>query len=218
MSMGGERSGEEFVISPPLRRVTHLMLKGIERILFTVLDETMAITVEEYIVSFFPSVALEYCLRRKSVVSNEVKYLSDFKTDDLKKVVIVGGGPTPFTALYWANIYPGPIVVLDKNGLAKVLSEKLVKKLGIKNIEILNVRGEDYDDYRNCIVSISLYAENKEMIAKRVLENEEGNNLIFLRAFVDEEYKSLGKEWKVIEQKAHFHTLVLGPVHSPAIK
>jgi hypothetical protein len=79
------------------------------------------------------------------------------------------------------------------------------------NQSTLNVKGEDYDGYRNCIVFISLYDEHKEMIAKRVFENEEGNNLIFLRAFVDEEYKSLGKGWKVIEQKSDFHTLVLGP-------
>jgi len=217
MSMGGEPSGEEFVISPPLRRGTPLILKGIERILFAVLDETRAVTVEEYMVSLFPSFALQYCLRRKSVVSNETRYLSDLKTKDFKKVVIVGGGPAPFTALHWANVYCGPVVVLDKSGLAKLLSEKLVKRLGIKNIEILNVRGEDYKDYGNCIVSISLYAENKEMIVRRVLENREGNNVIFLRAFIDEACKSFTK-WKVIEQTSDFGTLVLGPLHSPAIK
>lgn len=218
MSIGGERSGEEFLISLPLRRVTRLILKGIERILFAVLDEAAAVTVEEYIVSFFPSFALHYCLRRKSVVSNEVGYLSDFKTKDFKKVVIVGGGPTPFTALHWANVYCGPVVVLDKSGLAKLLSEKLVKRLGIKNIEILNVRGEDYKDYGNCIVSISLYAENKEMIVRRVLENKEGNNVIFLRAFIDEACKSLGKKWEVIEQTSDFRTLVSGPIRSPVTK
>jgi hypothetical protein len=218
MNIGGAWGRKRLFASSGLEAISRRILGSIERILFTVLDEAAAITVEEYIVSFFPSFALLYCLRRKSVVSNEVGYLSDFKSENFKKVVIVGGGPTPFTALHWANVYCGPVVVLDKSGLAKLLSEKLVKRLGIKNIEILNVRGEDYKDYGNCIVSISLYAQNKEMIVRRVLENKEGNNVIFLRAFIDEACKSFGKEWKVIAQKAHFHTLVLGPNRSPAIK
>jgi len=218
MNIRRELGRKSLVASHGLEAITRLILKGIERILFAVLDEATAVTVEEYVVSFFPSFALLYCLRRKSVVSNEVGYLSDFKTKDFKKVVIVGGGPTPFTALHWANVYCGPVVVLDKSGLAKLLSKKLVKRLGIKNIEILNVRGEDYEDYGNCIVSISLYAENKEMIVRRVLENKEGNNVIFLRAFIDEACKSLGKKWKVIEQTSDFRTLVSGPLRSPAIK
>jgi hypothetical protein len=56
------------------------------------------------------------------------------------------------------------------------------------------------------------------MILRRVLENGKGNNLIFLRAFIDEECKSWGKKWKVIEQTSDFRTLVSGPIRSPAIK
>jgi hypothetical protein len=218
MNIRGECGRKRLFASSGLEAITGRIVGSIERILFTVLDEARAVTVEEYVFSLFPSFALQYCLRRKSVVSNEVSYLSHFKADDFEKVVIVGGGPTPFTALHWANIYPGPIVVLDKNGLAKIFSQKLVKRLGIKNIEILNLSGEDYQDYKNCIVSISLYAQNKEMIVRRVLENKGGNNLIFLRAFAHEEYNALGMEWEVIEQKSDFRTLVLGPNRSPAIK
>ena len=163
---------------------------------------------EEYIVSLFPFLVKEYSLTREFIVFNELKYFN-FKIDNFKKLVMVGGGCLPFTPMFWAKYFTGPIVVLDKSKLATIISKRLIQKLGIKNVEILNLRGEDYDDYKDCIVLIGLHAEDKRMIIKKILENGDGNNVIFVRSFIDEQYNSLGKKWEVIEQNSNFHTLVL---------
>jgi len=191
------------------KKIEHLIFKIMERALFILFDQKNAIVIEEYIVSFFPSLVKEYCLTRQPVVSNELRYVDHYGIKKFEKVVIVGGGSAPFTAMYWANFFKGPIVVLDKSRSAKLFSEKLISKSNITNITILNQRGEDYNGYNNCIVIISLYAENKRGILEKIFENRRGNNMILLRSFFDEQFDSLSNKWEVIEQNSNFHTLVL---------
>ncbi|OGW37695.1 MAG: hypothetical protein A2Y97_05575 [Nitrospirae bacterium RBG_13_39_12] len=189
-------------------KMRYFLFRFIERGLFLLFNQKNAIMIEEYMVSFFPSLAKEYCLTRETVTSNEIQYLKTLRIENYEAIVIVGGGATPFTAIHWASLYPIPVVVLDKSKLAKEASEKLIRKLGFKNIKIINQYGEDYNGYKNCIIIISLYADNKEMILKKILENAGGKIVIFLRSFIDEQHDSLIKKWQIIDQNANFRTLV----------
>lgn len=186
----------------------HVTYRILKRFLFSVLDKSTAITLEEYISSLFPFLARQHCLTRQGFLSNERKAVHGYKMGSFKSITVVGGGAVPFTAIYWANFFPGPVIVVDKDKVAVALGRRLVKKLGIQNVSFVRQWGETYSDYENSIVAISLYAKNKVAILRRVLENKGTRALVILRAFKDEPIASRGLSWKKVEHGYEFHTLI----------
>ncbi len=188
-----------------IENFTYRILK---RSLFFIFSKNTAITLEEYISSLFPFLAKEHCLTRQGFLSNERKAIYGHKIDSFKSITVVGGGAVPFTAIYWAKFFPGPITVLDKDKAAFTLGKRLVKKLGIRNVSFVRQWGETYSEYENNIVAISLYAENKEAILRRVLESKSTRALVILRVFKDEPIDSVGFSWNKVEHGYEFNTLI----------
>ena len=80
--------------------------KSIKRLLFFFFEKNRAISFEETVYSFFPSLAKEYCRSRQGFLTNERENLLKYTDlDRFKKVVVVGGGSIPFTALFWAEYF-----------------------------------------------------------------------------------------------------------------
>ncbi|MBW2173007.1 MAG: hypothetical protein JRF69_13775, partial [Deltaproteobacteria bacterium] len=166
-----------------IENVTYRIVK---RSLFLIFKKDTAITLEESVSSLFPFLAKEHCLTRRGFLSNERKAVYGHKINSFKSITVVGGGAVPFTAIYWAKFFPGPITVLDKDKTAFALGKRLVKKLGIENISFIRQWGETYSEYENSIVAISLYAENKDAILRKVLESKSTRALVLLRVFKNE--------------------------------
>ncbi len=188
---------------------SQIIFSYMETVLRAVMGQNNTIILKEHVASFFPKLVEEYCRARSPVILNEIEYVNGVLENKFQKIVMVGGGPIPFSAIYLAKLHEGPIYVLEKSRLAKIVSTRLIHRLGMKNVKILCGTGEHYDSYKDCVVIISLYAENKNMILKKIFENNQRNNLILLRSFIDEEYGSLGKEFKVIKHGSKVQTLVL---------
>jgi len=187
---------------------SQIIFSTVERVLRAVMGQNNTIILKEHVASFFPKLVEEYCRAREPVILNEIEYLSGILENRFQKIVMVGGGPIPFSAIYLAKLHDGAICVIEKSRLAKIVSTRLIHRLGIKNVKIVCGAGEDFDNYKDCVVIISLYAENKKMILKKINANGQRNNLILLRSFIDEDYGSSGQEFDVIEHGPNVHTLV----------
>jgi hypothetical protein len=185
-----------------------LTYRTLKRFLFSIFDKNTAITLEEYISSLFPFLARQHCLTRRGFLSNEREAVYGHKIGGFKSITVVGGGAVPFTAIYWANFFRGPIIVVDKDEAAVTLGKRLVKKLGIQNVSFVREWAESYTDYENSIVTISLYAKNKEAILRKVIESKSTRALVILRVFKDEPITSEGFSWKKVEHGYEFYTLI----------
>ncbi len=65
------------------------------------------------------------------------------------KVVFVGGGPLPLTAILLAQVYGKHVTIVEKEKEAAVLSAKLCRALGLqKQVSIVNVAAEDFTGYK----------------------------------------------------------------------
>jgi len=188
---------------------SQIIFSTMETVLHTVIGQNNTIILKEHVASFFPKLVEKYCRARAPVILNEIEYLNGVLENKFQKIVMVGGGPIPFTAIYLAKLHDVSIYVLERSRLAKIVSTRLIHRLGIKNVKILCSAGEDYDNYKDCVVIISLYAENKKIILEKILENGQRNNRILLRSFTDEDYGSLGQEFEVVEHGPRVQTLVL---------
>ena len=186
-----------------------MFLSPLETALRAVMGTNNAITLKEHIASFFPKWVEKYCRARAPVILNEIEYARGALENKFQKIVIVGGGPIPFSAIYLARIHDGPIFVLEKLRSAQILSTRLVHRLKLKNVKILHGLGEDYEGYKDCVVIITLYAVNKKDILEKILGNGQRNNLVLLRSFFDEDYDYLGREFQVIEHGPNVRTLVI---------
>jgi len=186
----------------------NLTYRVLKRFLFSIFDKDTAITLEEYISALFPFLARQHCLTRQGFLSNEREAVYGYGIDSFKSITVVGGGAVPFTALYWASFFPGPITVVDKDKAAVTLGKRLATKLGMQNVSFVRQWGETYAEYEDSIVTISLYAKNKEAILRKVLENKGAGALVVLRVFNDEPIAFEGVSWQKVEHGYEFHTLI----------
>ena len=185
----------------------------VERLLGRLLGSDLGVGVFEFLCSFSPALTRLYCLSREPLLRAEYDCLASSpdglgrKGQEDLKVVMVGGGPVPATAIYWAERFDGPIFVLEQSSRSVRRSRKLLKKLGFENVEVVCTTGELYDGYANGIALLSLFLTNKMQIANRVLESA-GQQTVCVRVAHGEKFDMDPARWRTVKSTAAFKVMV----------
>ena len=180
-----------------------------------VLNLKLLLTIE-MVYSFFPYFYKRYFIRWKFVPENELKYLQEnCGVQAIKKIVLIGGGAIPYTAIFLNQIMNlKDFVIIEKNKISSLAAARLLKKLNLMNLKVVNMNGEDYSTYDNNLVIVSLQATGKQKIIDKIL-NEAGNNILIVRQPLRKgrrifETASLnGFKYATVEQKPDFESIIL---------
>ena len=172
--------------------------------------------VTEIIYSLSPYFYKRYFTHWKIIPANELKYLQEsFDLCTIKKVVLLGGGAIPYTAIFLNNIIkPEVFVIVEKNKIAYFAASRLLKKLNLTNLKVVNVSAEDYSTNDNSLIIVALQATGKQRIVETIL-NESYNNILIIRQplkkgkLVFESVSLNGWKYTTVKQKQDFESIVL---------
>lgn len=90
---------------------------------------------------------------------------SDKTLSEIKTMVLVGGGPFAYTALFHRKHFE-KVIVIEKNYFVFLVASRILSK--IKNIVLLHEDGRAFEYPEYALVFISLLAEGKNEIIHRV--------------------------------------------------
>lgn len=118
-----------------------------------------------------------YSLYYRDIVKKEIK-LANVRSCD--KVLCVGGGSIPCTAIEFANQANARVDVIDIDSKAVECARCVVEKLGLdEKITVINGRGEEIDVEPYDVVHVALQVTPKEEVIKHIWEkSKEGNRII----------------------------------------
>jgi hypothetical protein len=186
--------------------------RGTDRALHAILGRNTGVAALEFVSAFIPPFSKIYCATRERLVRPEFEFFQHqevLRSEHFHKVVMVGGGAIPITAMYWASHCNLPVIVLEKGRITSRLCRRQLKRHGLKNASVLCVYGEDYDCYANSIVLISLHATNKSQIVSKVMESRADKKAISVRALKNEELDGIGIGWVIVRQYRDFDVKAL---------
>lgn len=126
------------------------------------------IDILEYYYSFSLKKTKEYIRLQMKWCDNEASKVNWKRAD---RLLFIGAGSIPYTAIYFSRRLDNPICVLEKNWLACFLGRNVLRKLKMDNkIIYINQSSMEYKDYHKYdIVYIASYTINKFSTVKRVL-------------------------------------------------
>jgi hypothetical protein len=146
----------------------------------------------------------------------EWKYLSkNFNLSAVKRIIIVGGGGIPFTAMYLNKIWnEKTFVIIEKSKISSLVARLLLKKLGYNNCKVINITAQDYSDYNDSLIIITLHVVKKQEVIDKILNKNYNYALIirqptgsYIRVF---DYVSLNDiKYSAIKQEPNFESVFL---------
>lgn len=107
----------------------------------------------------------------QSQVQLELESIKTFNPNP-KKVLFIGGGPLPLTAILLAKDCEVDCDVIEKNKEYAILSEQVIKKLGIENIKVINIEALDYGGYADYDLVIISALSQSNVLSKESLINQ----------------------------------------------
>lgn len=155
-------------------------------------------------------------MRWKAVPANELQYLQhNFDLRAIKKIVLIGGGAIPYTAIFLSKIInPEVFVIVEKNIISSLAAARLLKKLNLTHLKVVNINGEDYSEYGDSLIIVSLQATGRQRIVNKIL-TESADNILIIRQPLSKgkrvfETVSLnGFRCAIIKQEPDFESIVL---------
>jgi len=126
----------------------------------------------------YPFLFKTYSYPYKYIVSNEIK-LGKITPED--KVLNIGCGAIPFSAIYIARLVGGEVEAIDYDGSACIQAQKCIAKLNLTDkINIKKGNGINYEVNDFNVILVALQAEPKDKILDNLYNNTEpGTHLIF---------------------------------------
>lgn len=113
----------------------------------------------------------------KNIIKREVR-LAEIKPDD--KILCIGGGPCPYTAIMLHQLTGAAVTVVDNNAACVQQSANLIKRLGLeKAIRIVYGEGEDIDCEGFTVIHLALQVSPKRKVLESLLERA-GNGVKIL--------------------------------------
>jgi len=92
--------------------------------------------------------------------------------NDYSKVLIIGGGPFPITALYYCQLGKCFIDCIDNQQESVLISRQMIKILGLENkINIFLADGKNYDLTGYDVIFVTALALPKQLIFRNILQN-----------------------------------------------
>lgn len=138
--------------------------------------------IEEVFLSLFTG-SCEYFYREWEVLpERELVYLSKhYDLSKIDKVVVVGAGAIPYTAIFFSQKIGKPVYAIEKNALAYFASLRLLRRLRIDTIKVVKGLGQLYRDYGNSLVIITLHTLSKKMVLEQVTGSDACIRIIVVR-------------------------------------
>lgn len=110
-----------------------------------------------------------YGLYYRNIVKNEVK-LAGIRSCD--RILCIGGGPIPSTAIEMARQTDACVHVIDMDGTAVVCARDVIKKLGLAHkITVEQARGEEVDISPYNVIHVALQVRPKEAVLRHIWNN-----------------------------------------------
>lgn len=115
----------------------------------------------------------------KKIVRNEIK-LAEVKSSD--KILCIGGGSIPCTALQMVNLTGAKVDVIDVDNRAVYNARNVVDKMGLNNkIYIINARGEETDISSYDVIHVALQVTPKEEVVEHIWSKARKGTRILVR-------------------------------------
>lgn len=156
----------------------------------------------ESVSSHFPYLTGIYRWYYEKIVDDEI-ILGKISEED--RVLIIGGGPFPCTAIQIANKTNANIHIIDKDPIAVDLASDLIKKLSLDNqIHITCTRGQEVDTSEYSVIHIAQQVSPKEAVLSNLLKKTKIGTRILLRSKekgLDNFYKKQGSISNIIKYK-----------------
>ena len=140
---------------------------------WTILE--MMLVKKEFFLRFYKKLSKNVV--EKSII-NEIKMANISKND---KILHIGCGPFPSTALYLKKFTNARIVTIDKRFLAVKLAKKYITNKKIKDIDIFHAAGESFPMNGFDIVIITSCVTPIEKVLKNIFENSNKNCKVICR-------------------------------------
>ena len=138
--------------------------------------------IEEIALSLFTRSYEHFYREFEDLPERELIYLSKhFDLSKIEKVVVVGAGAIPYTAIFFSQKIDKPVYAIEKNVLAYFACLRLLHRLRIGTIKVVRGLGQLYRDYGNSLVIITLHTLPKQMVLERVASNDQGSRIVVIR-------------------------------------
>lgn len=136
----------------------------------------------EVLYALIPNLYKRHMRRWEYIPVAEGEYLNkNFNLSTFKKIIVVGGGSIPFTAIYLNKILnEKDFVIIEKNKISALAARILLERLGYNNFKVINISAQNYSDYDNSIIIIALQVIQKQKIVNKIL-NEHRNAILIIR-------------------------------------
>ena len=122
----------------------------------------------ERISSFFPRLIHIYRLYYKNIVEREVELGKLTKKD---KVLCIGGGSFPCTALEIAYQTGAKVCVIDCDPSAVNCAKRVIEKLNMsERVSVITSNGEEIDPSKYSVVHMALQVFPKDKVLKNILK------------------------------------------------
>lgn len=115
----------------------------------------------------------------KKIVDYEIE-IADIKDND--KVLCIGGGPIPCTALRIAKMTRSEIHIIDMDDEAVQRAKRVIEKAGLKDrIFVKTGNGEEIDPENFDVIHIALQVKPKELVLENILNKSKKGTRIVVR-------------------------------------
>lgn len=122
----------------------------------------------------------EYLYReQKQLPKRELAHLSrHYDLRRIKKVVVVGAGAIPYTALIISEEIKKPVFAVERNAISYFACLRLLNRLKASKVRAIRATGQLYDSYENSLVIITLHTRLKQEVMHRALTS---NSIVVVR-------------------------------------
>ena len=115
----------------------------------------------------------------KSIIRQEA-HLAGISSKD--KILCIGGGPCPYTAILLHKLTGAPVTVIDNNRFCVQKSLGLIKRLNLQDeIKVLCSEGENIDCHGFSVIHLAMQISPKEKVLKRLLGDAQEGAKILVR-------------------------------------
>jgi len=138
--------------------------------------------IEEIVLSLFVKSYEHFSHEFEDMPEREFAYLSlHHDLSKIEKVIVVGAGAIPYTAIFFSQKIGKPVFAIEKNALAYFACLRLLRRLRIDAIKVVKGSGQLYCNYGHSLVIITLHTLTKQMVLERVISNDECGQIVVIR-------------------------------------
>jgi hypothetical protein len=110
--------------------------------------------------------------------------LQHYDLSSIEKVIVVGSGAVPYTALFFRKHLKKHTYCIERNVICYLACLRLLRKLKEDTIIVVRGTGESYHDYENSLVIITKETRQKQEVIDRI---GNGANTVVIRQPIKEE-------------------------------